>query len=214
GADEILVGYNIFREAKVRRFWSRDPDSSRRPLLFNRLYPYAERPPLSFLRRFYGRDLENVTDPFYSHRPRWHNTRAIDFLAADLQVAGAAEATEQRILASLPVEFTTWGPVARAQYLETTLFMSGYLLSSQGDRMLMANSVEGRFPFLDHNLAEYAAGIPVSAKLQSLREKALLRSSVADLVPDAIVNRPKHPFRSPGSSCFTTPEGREIVAEF
>ena len=40
GADEIFGGYNIFREAKVRRFWARQPGSAVRPLLIGRLYPY------------------------------------------------------------------------------------------------------------------------------------------------------------------------------
>ncbi len=214
GADEIMVGYNIFREAKVRHFWSRDPGSERRPLLLSRLYPYSEKPPLHFLRSFFGRDLTNTADPLYSHRPRWANTAAAGFLVDDPGVAAAPAKAEERILAALPANFDTWGPVARAQYMEMTQFMAGYLLSSQGDRMLMASSVEGRFPFLDHELAEYAAQIPASVKLQSLREKAIFRDSVDDLVPDEIVNRPKHPFRAPGNASFDTPVGKAMVQEF
>jgi len=40
GADEILGGYNIFKETKIRRFWANQPDSSFRPLLLKKLYPY------------------------------------------------------------------------------------------------------------------------------------------------------------------------------
>lgn len=214
GADEVFVGYNIFREAKVRNFWSRAPQSQRRPLLLSRLYPYVEKPPLGFLRSFFGRDLSATADPLYSHRPRWHNTTAAGFLVNEATVGAAPGEAEDRIISLLPNEFGTWGTVAKAQYLEMTLFMSGYLLSTQGDRMLMANSVEGRFPFLDHKLVEYAATIPASAKLQSLREKAILRESVAGLVPDEIVNRSKHPFRAPGNATFKTADGQAIVEEF
>ncbi len=214
GADEVLVGYNIFREAKVRRFWQRDPDSTRRPELFTRLYPHAEKPPLGFLRSFYGKGLDDIADPLYSHRPRWRNMSAAGFLSAEARAAFAAGGSEERLLASLPDEFATWGPVARAQYLEMTIFMSGYLLSSQGDRMLMANSVEGRFPYLDHELAEYAAGIPASVKLQSLREKALFKDSVRDLVPAEIIARPKFPYRAPGNGSFSTDQGAQMVQEF
>jgi len=214
GADEVLVGYNIFREAKVRHFWSRDPDSSLRPQLLTRLYPHAEKPPLQFLRSFYGKDLGNVDDPFYSHRPRWRNMSAAGFLCAEAQEAFAAGRSEERLAATLPAEFASWGPVPRAQYLEMTLFMSGYLLSSQGDRMLMANSVEGRFPFLDHELVEYAAGIPTAVKLQSLREKALFKDSVRDLIPAEIIARHKYPYRAPGNVGFKTPQGTALVQEF
>lgn len=214
GADEVFVGYDIHREAKVRAFWNRIPGSRARPALLARLHPYQEHAPLDFLVSFYGRGLGDVDDPFHSHRPRWNNTAAASFLNEEARRDLATGASERRMLASLPVEFAGWGPVARCQYLEMALFMSGYLLSSQGDRMLMANSVEGRFPYLDHTLVEFAARIPVSAKLPALDEKAMLKDGVADLVPAAIRGRHKHPFRAPGSVCFATPEGRALVEDF
>ena len=80
--------------------------------------------------------------------------------------------------------------------------------------MLMGNSVEGRFPFLDHNLADYAGTIPASAKLQSLVEKAILKQSVADLLPDNILKRPKQPYRAPDSDSFTGSEGQALVSRY
>ncbi|MCP4572272.1 MAG: asparagine synthase (glutamine-hydrolyzing) [bacterium] len=211
GADEVFVGYNIFREAKVRRFWARDPAARARSMLLTRLYPYLAQSPPEFLRRFYGQGLEDVDDPFYSHRPRWHNTGAVAKLLA-VDGTDALRSAEERLAASLPAEFTAWGPVARAQYVEMTTFLAGYLLSSQGDRMLMGHSVEGRFPFLDHELAAVAARIPASAKLQSLVEKAILKESVADLLPASILNRPKQPYRAPDGASFAGNAGRDIVA--
>lgn len=217
GADEVFGGYNILREAKVRAFWARDPESVSRPRLLTRLYPYLKQSPPEFLKRFYGAGLSGAgVDPFFSHRPRWTNTAGImTFLAADVAEAAAAAATaaEERALAALPADFAGWGPVARAQYVEMTLFMAGYLLSSQGDRMLMGHTVEGRFPFLDHNVAELAGRIPASVKLASLEEKALLKRAVADLLPVEVTRRPKQPYRAPDSSSFFTGYGAELVAE-
>jgi len=214
GADEVFVGYNIFREAKVRRFWARDPAARARSLLLTRLYPYLAQSPPEFLRRFYGQGLTDVDDPFYSHRPRWHNTGGVaKLLAVDgAEATDSLVAAEERLAASLPPEFADWGPVARAQYVEMTTFLAGYLLSSQGDRMLMGHSVEGRFPFLDHELAAVAARLPASVKLQSLVEKAILKESVADLLPASILKRPKQPYRAPDGASFTGSAGREIVA--
>ena len=211
GADEVFVGYDIHREAKVRAFWARQPASRLRPRLLARLHAFQQQPPLDFLRSFYGRDLEATGDPLWSHRPRWRNAGGADFLAEGARQAFARGDAERRLLASLPPEFAGWGPVARCQYLEMTLFLSGYLLSSQGDRMLMANSVEGRFPYLDHVLVEYAAGIPVSAKLPNLDEKAALKRAVGDLLPAGILARRKHPYRAPGSDCFRGGDGPERV---
>jgi len=213
GADEVFCGYNILREAKVRAFWAREPQSRRRPLLLTRLYPYLEQSPAGFLTRFYGAGLDSAdTDPFFSHRPRWNNTgRITAFLDNEVAAAAAARDPESRLRDSLPAAFADWGPVARAQYLEMSLFMAGYLLSSQGDRMLMGHTVEGRFPFLDHNVAELAGRIPASAKLAGLLEKALLKAAVADLLPAEIVTRPKQPYRAPDSASFIVGRGAEIA---
>ena len=42
GADEVLGGYDIFKEAKVRQFWAQQPESTWRPALLKRLYPYLD----------------------------------------------------------------------------------------------------------------------------------------------------------------------------
>ena len=213
GADEIFAGYNIFREAKVRRFWSREPTSAARAALLTRLYPYLSQSPPAFLRKFYGQGLEQPDDPLFSHRPRWQNTRAVTNLLTAVP-SGVEERTVERLVASLPEEFGGWGIVARAQYLEMTTFLAGYLLSSQGDRMLMGNSVEGRFPFLDHELAELAGSLPAAVKLQSLVEKSILKDSVADLLPRTILQRPKQPYRAPDAASFVGEPGRNLVGDF
>jgi len=215
GADEVFAGYNIFREAKVRHFWSRDPGARNRALLLTRLYPYLTQSPPEFLTRFYGAGLDRPEDPLFSHRPRWHNTAAVvNFLCSEAAESGAVMAAEERLLAGLPAEFAHWGPVARSQFVEMSTFLAGYLLSSQGDRMLMGHSVEGRFPFLDHNLADFAGTLPASIKLQSLVEKSILKKSVSDLLPRNILERPKQPYRAPDSESFAGPAGSALVEEF
>jgi asparagine synthase (glutamine-hydrolysing) len=71
------------------------------------------------------------------------------------------------------------------------------LLSSQGDRMLMAHSVEGRFPFLDHRVVEFCNHIPPHFKLRGLDEKHILKRSMRDLLPVEVCLRPKQPYRAP-----------------
>ncbi len=214
GADEVFCGYNILREAKVRAFWARQPRAMRRARLLTRLYPYLDQSPPQFLERFYGQNLDRPDDPLFSHRPRWQNTGMMrTFLRPEASAAVRDGEVDRRIVADLPAAFASWGPVARAQYLEITTLLSGYLLCSQGDRMLMGHSVEGRFPFLDHELAELAFSIPAAARMPLLQEKALLKEAVAHLLPPAICQRPKQPYRAPDASSFATPAGREIVAD-
>jgi asparagine synthase (glutamine-hydrolysing) len=94
--------------------------------------------------------------------------------------------------------------------------LAGYLLSAQGDRMLMANSVEGRFPFLDHRLIEFAAALPEPLKLRGLTEKWILRRYAARWLPPVIFERRKHPYRAPIAAALAGPQApawaREILS--
>ena len=206
GADEIFGGYNLFREDKVRRFWARNPESRWRSSLLSRLYGYIDRDPKaeSFWRMFFRNGIENTDDPYYSHRIRWNNTSHMKRLFAP--EFRAQMQSEEALMADLDSYLDPgrekWHPLCRAQYLEMSLFMSCYLLNSQGDRMMMGRSVEGRVPFLDHRLIELAATIPPKFKIRSLEEKYILKSAFADLLPPAIVNRPKKPYRAPIAECF------------
>jgi asparagine synthase (glutamine-hydrolysing) len=77
------------------------------------------------------------------------------------------------------------------------VFLGGYLLSSQGDRVAMAHSVEIRMPYLDYRVVEFGARLPTVWRILGLREKFLLRKAAAAWVPDRIVQRGKHPYRAP-----------------
>jgi asparagine synthase (glutamine-hydrolysing) len=206
GADELFAGYDLFREGKVRRFWGRQPDSTLRPQLMRRLYPYLSRSPVAqqaMAEQYFGRDREAWADAGFAHQPRWRGTAALQRLfTPDLRRQLAGADVTRRLLSGLPPEFARWHPLAQDQYLEIRTLLSGYLLSSQGDRMLMAHSVEGRFPFLDPHLVELANTLPAAYKLRSLDEKHVLKRAAAGLVPEAILRRPKQPYRAPDALAF------------
>ena len=102
------------------------------------------------------------------------------------------------------------------------LFMAGYILSSQGDRMMMGNSVEGRYPFLDHRVVEFANTIPPEYKMNVLNEKYILKKTYENILPAGILNRDKQPYRAPISKCFSNGNtnlasklfGEEKILEF
>jgi asparagine synthase (glutamine-hydrolysing) len=91
--------------------------------------------------------------------------------------------------------------------------MSGYLLSSQGDRMLMANSVEGRFPFLDSDVVEFCNALPASYKLNILDEKHILKRVARGNIPQEIINRKKQAYRAPDAISFMGPKPCDYVEE-
>jgi asparagine synthase (glutamine-hydrolysing) len=215
GADEILGGYNIFKETKIRYFWANQPNSTFRPLLLKKLYPYLPQLKNSnavALRMFFGFRLEDVNNPYYSHQLRWNNANhIIKHLSEKIKESLGNYSPHSKISDRLPSDFNTWDAVAKAQWLETTIFMSGYLLSSQGDRMALANSVEGRYPFLDYRLIEFCASLPARFKLNGLNEKHLLKKLMINRISKNILDRSKQAYRAPVSSVFLSSNPPEYV---
>jgi asparagine synthase (glutamine-hydrolysing) len=214
GADEMFGGYDLFREGKVRRFWARQPGSVRRPRLLERLYPYLARSPVAqqaMARRFFGGNLAGYRRPGFAHETRWQTTRALTRLLTPAMRTGRDAAAE--LLADLPAGFPAWTPLAQDQYLERRTLLAGYLLSSQGDRMLMAHSVEGRFPFLDPKVVALADSLPDSYKLKVLDEKHVLKRVAAGAVPAEILARKKQPYRAPDAAALVdAPYVDELVS--
>jgi asparagine synthase (glutamine-hydrolysing) len=217
GSDEILAGYDIFREAKIRRFWASQPGSVLRPLLLKKIYPdipHLKKASSGMLRMFFGFRLNDTADPFYSHLLRWNNSLHIKkhFSPGIRQVLNGYSPFDE-LEKHLPENFSGWNPLAQAQWIETTVFMSGYLLSTQGDRMGMSNSIEGRYPFLDYRLIEFCAGLPAEFKLKGMNEKYLLKNMTKGKIPENIRIRPKQPYRAPIKSVFLGPGRPEYVNE-
>lgn len=217
GADEMFGGYDLFREGKVRRFWGRQPGSSLRPRLLERLYPYLARSPVAqraMAQDFFGRGREAWRAPGFAHQTRWQPAAALQRLfAPDLRREAQGVDVVARLLGTLPEEFPRWSGLSQDEYLEVRTLLAGYLLSSQGDRMLMAHSVEGRFPFLDRRVVALANSLPPAFQLRGLDEKHVLKRVAEGLVPDEVLRRSKQPYRAPDALCFVAPEAPSWVTD-
>jgi asparagine synthase (glutamine-hydrolysing) len=217
GADEALAGYDIFKEAIIRQFWSLQPQSKIRPLLLKKLYPYV--PSISsanpeILRMFFKYKLEETNSPIYSHLLRWRNTANIQKHFSNemndrLKDYDPVELYEEKIRSG----FEKFSVLSKAQMIEIEIFLSGYLLSSQGDRVSMANSVEGRYPFLDYRLLEFTASLPDNYKLKGLNEKFLLKELMKDELPKNVIKRPKQAYRSPVMEALIGEKVPEYIRE-
>lgn len=215
GSDEILAGYDIFKEAKIKRFWASQPDSKIRPLLLKKLYPYLSQMKDAnpkMLRMFYGYKLEDTDNPFYSHLLRWNNSNHIKkHFSENIKQILTDYSVLDEVEKKLPSDFDSWDQLAKSEWLETTIFMSGYLLSSQGDRMAMANSVEGRYPFLDYRVIEFCSSLPADYKMRGLNEKYLLKKLLKNKIPEKILKRPKQAYRAPIKSAFLSKDSPEYL---
>ena len=199
GADEMLAGYDIFREAAVRRQVAENPDSADAEDLVLRLYPWMQRSPAqapAFAKAFFAQAADPA-DPALSHRPRWRSSAALlrmlhpDFAAPD------GEAVASALIADSAVCLCQWHPLEQAQYLEITNAAPGLHPGAAGRPDAHGHSVEGRFPFLDHRVVELASSLPPEQKLNELDEKHILKRRVRR--PHArteVTARPKQPYRA------------------
>jgi asparagine synthase (glutamine-hydrolysing) len=214
GADEIFGGYDIFKEAKIRQFWSRNPESSWRPLLLKRLYPYLDFNKINsiaYLKNTFGHNLSHTNSLSYAFNARANITSAVkNFMQPDIKHQMDLD-LELRLQEHLPIAAGQFGVFNTAQYVESRTIMAGYILSSQGDRMLMANSVEGRYPFLDHRVIEFAGGLKNSFKMNGLNEKYILKQMVKDRIPESVLKRPKQPYRAPDINALMHSKNNQLL---
>ncbi len=211
GADEMLAGYNIFKEDQIRRFWARQPESKMRPALLTRIHHYVgseDARATALWQSFFRQSLTDTANPFYSHLIRWQNTAwTLRLLAPHLRGAVSLEGIMADLAATMPDGWQKWDTLTRAQAIEMHSFMSSYLLSCQGDRVAMAHGVEARYPFLDPEFVDFSLALPKRMKLLGLRDKVLLRRVAAKRLPEEIWNRTKQPFRAPIGAVLFGPEG-------
>lgn len=210
GADEVFAGYDIFREAEVRKAMATDPDNvSRINQMISELYPWMGDKMLTsstdYLRMFFGDGSRNYQDPHFSHEPRWKASGKVQtFFSNDIKSSAMQAYAVEALRTHRNNELLT-----RAQYLEFRTLFQGYLISTQGDRMLMANGVEGRFPFLDPNVVDFGNSLPNEHKLEvypdgGMTEKLIVKTLADALpsMPESVSRRKKQPYMAPDGSSF------------
>lgn len=199
GGDELFAGYYRFAAAVAAE---RIPAAVRRPLqlLIERLPRGGDqRRWLARGRRF----VQAMNLPLYERMTRWSGLFYDDLeqlLSPDLMASLppvdrlAYLASERPQMAGL----STLGTVLHANF-------RSYLLDNllvKADRCTMANSLEGRSPFLDTTLVEYVSGLPDSFKLRGFTTKVILRKAFEDLLPPSVARRGKMGFGVPLGAWF------------
>lgn len=207
GADEILFGYDSFKELKLLDFWNKNTSSKCRPQLIKKLYPhlqhYSDPKQFGLLKMYYEGFLSEYDNEMTGLNIRIHNNKILaNLFNKDFSIAFDKEALRENIRAILPDNFSSWSILQQNHFLEMKSLLSGYLLSSQGDRMSMAHSVEGRYPFLDHRVVEQMFHLPDSYKLKVFSQKYLLTETFKDVIPASIIHRPKRPYMAPDLKSF------------
>ena len=213
GADEILLGYHLYKAVRVQEWLTGGQASTSDEALLRRVLAYDPYYHPALLQEATTRPVElharlsvKARGDFGLHELRWGHmagSRSLYSAAMREALAGADSRDELRL--ALPAGFETLPPMRRAQLLDVHTLLSGYLLAAQGDRMSMSHSVEARVPFLDHHLIELLARVPDSVKLRGLDEKHLLKRALGDRLPAEIAQRDKAAYTAPAWGAFSSP---------
>jgi asparagine synthase (glutamine-hydrolysing) len=204
GADEAFAGYDSFKEAAIRRRMVRSP---RAALALQRLYPYLMHSPTALgalsTKQYALAAGESLDDLGFALTLRaTASRRALLGLTPAWREQAMAWDPKAALRCAWPSPMEGGHALQTDQAAEAHTLLSGYLLSSQGDRVSMAASVEGRYPFLDHRVLAFAASLPARMKLRGLAEKRILKRAWAQDLPPTITARVKQPYRAPDSTCF------------
>ncbi len=206
GADETFMGYNIFKETLVREMWRNLKTHSEKAKYVQLLFPYLKHfnKKTNLMVIMYERFVSEKMNNLFSHEVRYSMSKFSGQLVKEKQNGFSIIRKYLEDNESLITDLTA---VEKAQWIEFSTLLMGYLLSAQGDRVGFANSVETRCPFLDPNIVNWAFQLPLEWKIKEYKnEKFILKRAFEKELPDEIINRPKMPYRAPDAVVFLSKE--------
>ncbi|MBC7997689.1 MAG: asparagine synthase (glutamine-hydrolyzing) [Leptolyngbya sp.] len=203
GSDEGFLGYDIFKETNLLDKWAGGIEDDEKQRLLTGLYPYVKHYNADNMRAIsatYNRYAQPNAAEYFGHSIRFANSRlALKFLKTDYD----PRAYFSDFISSKSDEYSGLRPIAKSQWIEFKTLLAGYLLSSQGDRMALANGVENRCPFLDPNVLAWAFSLPEDYRLKNgSDEKSILKKAFADKLPQSVLTRSKQPYLAPDAEVF------------
>lgn len=198
GGDELFAGYPTYQALKIWQIYSMFPKSIQK-LISKGVFkiPTAFKD-ISFdykLKKF----MEGMPYPIEQANFLWKGAfrpeEKESILTADFRLATDGASDYHSIDRYLD-SFKGKGLLDKLLFLDTHVYMQDDILVKV-DRMSMANSLEVRVPLLDHTIAEFAARMPESYKLNGLKSKYILKKAMSGSLPSEIINRKKKGFGIP-----------------
>jgi asparagine synthase (glutamine-hydrolysing) len=207
GSDEMLAGYPMDRRDNMLFGGGYGSEADRQTAIAHMLEANPLSRSLMFPTGTQANGVELIRAAI-GFCPTWIGNMSVMFLKQanllrpDAPGACDLDAPYRALLAELDIPERIAGrdPVNVSLYLWQKTMLVNFILSVLGDRMEMSHSIEGRVPFLDHHVGEYAAGLPMRFKIRGQKEKYILREATRDVITDELYQRQKHPFMAPPSA--------------
>jgi len=221
GADEILGGYDCYRQDYIRQWGNAKATQEERLEYYLRDFgnDFAA-DHLRMFARLHEPALQRQTMERFGCYPAWFDfwhiledsTEGL-FSDAFLQRSDGYETQMSDLITTVKPRVQGLHPLNQSLYWETRTRLPGWILW-RADRLAMANGVEARVPFLDHNLVELAAQVPPALKLNGLDEKYILRKLMMPKLPAHPNYFKKRAFYTPIREWFFTPQNAPQLERF
>jgi asparagine synthase (glutamine-hydrolysing) len=189
GADEFFGGYTIYREPLSLSTVNGLPDQMQKGLrAVSRVIPQGVKG-----KSFLQRGTTPIEERYYGNARMFTEEDKRSLLR---RYDPSVRYTD--VTAPIYAECTELDDVTKMQYVDLYTWLRGDILV-KADRMSMAHSLELRVPFLDPEVFDVAATVPVDLRLppRSDATKYAMRQALRGVVPPAIVNRRKLGFPTP-----------------
>jgi asparagine synthase (glutamine-hydrolysing) len=212
GSDELFHGYEgyITHARFRRRYW---PPFQRVPRPLRKALSKAALAIALRSGRFLGH-AQAIEEASEGRLPFWGGAIAYQGALKDLVLSNGrphpdSYAIVERFLQDAERERPDADLLQKMTYLELKNRLAELLLM-RVDKMTMANSVEARVPFLDHELVEFALALPAEMKVRNGEGKYLLKKAVEGILPPDVINRPKQGFVAPMSEWLRGEMGEKM----
>jgi asparagine synthase (glutamine-hydrolysing) len=219
GPDELFGGYDCFRADALRRLFGSGALKHLRRLAYSQLYAWLGTPEgavdVMIANHHRAPDIIRAFGGVY---PPWYdvwtglNLRRDELLAPGVGSARPISEPPDGFLELVHPYAKDLEPLDAALALEIETRLPSWILHI-GDRASMANGVEARVPFLDHELVEFVCALPASFKIRRMEEKYLMRQAALQRLPGRIARRRKQPFYTPLAAWFFTEPLPDLVAD-
>jgi len=202
GADETLAGYSFFKEDYLNHHSNKLTDDQARLLNDMRSSKIGAGLVCSSQDISFSHEIEillnYIPELFRIYKSRGKLFKNL-YHESYLKRMSSSDAISTFINSFDSEKFNVEDKLNISAYLFSKSTLPGYILSTVGDRMEMAHSIEGRVPFLDNKLVEFTSSLPVEMKIHNMIEKYILREATLEDVTPEIYKRMKQPFFGPPS---------------
>ncbi len=196
GADEFFMGYEQYKKMTLLRYYNNLPKLIRKTVL--KAVEFLPKEPFFYKLKDFINLEKNIPKSYLELISVFGTKEKTMVVKKPLIKKMSINQSEKNIKSYFNNKLDYY---TKQSYHDISNFLPDNMLVKY-DKTTMAHSVEGRVPFCDHKIGEFAASLPINYKLNSRMDKYILRKSMKNILPRSIIKRPKQRFFVPTDIWF------------